>query len=292
MRWPLGGSTTLTWSTVDAASCVASGSWPTPGAIATSGTQAVTIATPGTNTYTLTCTNAAGASVVNSVTLTDAAPVAPTLTLTKSAINLGQPVGISWSSVGAASCAASGSWSGTLPASGSQTVIPATGGTDSYSLTCTNALGTSSASTASVTVAPPPVPPTLTLASSSITAGTSTTITWSSVNATACTASGTWTGALATSGMQTLTPTTAGTYTYTLTCSNSAGTSGATSVTLTATAAASSGSTGTLSGHSGGGAMDGITLLALAGLGMTGFCRVRRRVAVRTHVGRTHSGRA
>jgi Subtilase family len=287
----VGGSTTLTWSAVDAASCVASGSWPTPGGIATSGTQTVTIATPGTNTYTLTCTNAAGASVANSVTLTDTAPVAPTLTLTKSAINLGQPVGISWSSVGATSCAASGSWSGTLPASGSQTVIPATGGTDTYSLTCTNALGTSSASTASVTVAPPPVPPTLTLAKTSIAAGASTTITWSSANATACTASGSWSGTLATSGTQTLTPTTAGTDTYTLTCANSAGKSAATSVTLTVTAAASSGSTGTLTGHGGGGAMDGITLLALAGIGMTGFFRVRRRVAVRARAGRTHSGR-
>jgi hypothetical protein len=267
----INGSTTLTWSTVEATSCTASGSWPTSGAIATSGSQTVTITTAGTNTYTLVCTNAAGASSTNSVTLTDAPPVAPTLALSTSSIVLGQPTSITWASVGATSCSASGSWSGTLPVIGSQTVTPAAGGTDTYSLTCTNALGTSAASTASLTVAPPPAPPTLTLASSSIAAGASTTITWSAVNATACTASGSWSGTLATSGTQTVTPTAAGTDTYTLACANSAGTSAAASVTLTVTAAAK-----TVPGG-GGGALDGITLLALAGLGMTGFFRVRRR---------------
>jgi Subtilase family len=271
----LNGSSTLTWSTVEAASCTASGSWS--GAQPTGGTQAVT-ATSGTNIYTLTCTNAAGASASNSVTLTAAAPAAPSLILTTSSINLGQSVGVSWSSVGADSCTASGAWSGTLPAIGNQSVTPAAGGTETYSLTCTNALGTSSASTASVTVAPPPAPPTLTLASSSIAVGASTTLTWSSANATGCTGSGTWSGALATSGTETLTAVTAGTYPYTLTCANSAGTSQASSVTLTVTAA-STVSTGAASGGHGGGALDGMTLLGLAGLGMAGSIRARRRSA-------------
>jgi hypothetical protein len=276
----INGSTTLTWSTVEATSCTASGSWPTSGAIATSGSQTVTITTAGTNTYTLVCTNAAGASSTNSVTLTDAAPAAPTLVLSTSSIDLGKSVGISWSSVGATSCTASGAWSGTLPVIGSQTVTPAAGGTDTYSLTCTNALGTSAASTASLTVAPPPAPPTLTLASSSIAAGASTTITWSSVNAAACTASGSWSGTLATSGTQTLQPTSAGTDVYTLTCLNSAGTSQSTSVTLTVTAASGGGpSTGAVSGGHGGGALDGMTLMSLAGLAAAGYVRRRRRAA-------------
>jgi Subtilase family len=275
----LNGSTTLTWSTVEASSCTASGSWT--GAVPTSGTQTVTITTTGTNTYTLVCANAAGATATNSVSLTDASPAAPTLTLSASSIVLGQSVGISWSSVGATSCTASGSWSGTLPAIGSQSVTPAAGGTDTYSLACTNALGTSPASMASLTVAAPPAPPTLTLAATSIAVGASTTITWSSANATACTASGSWSGTLATSGTQTLKPTAAGTDTYTLVCLNGAGTSAATSVTLTVTAAASSGGSPTWTGHSGGsGAMDDITLLALAGLGMAGMFRGRRRAAL------------
>ncbi len=111
-----------------------------------------------------------------------------------------------------------------------------------------------------------PAAPTLTLAASSIVLGGSTTITWSAVNATGCTATGSWSETPATSGTQTLTPTAAGTDTYTLTCANSAGSSAATSVDLTVTAP----------GHSGGGGLDGITLLSLGGLGIGGFLRKRR----------------
>jgi hypothetical protein len=269
----LNGSTTLTWSTVEAATCTASGSWT--GTVATSGTQTVSIATAGTNIYTLTCANAAGATATNSVILTDASPAAPTLALSTSSIVLGQSSTIAWSSVGATSCSAAGSWTGTLPPTGSQTETPAAGGTSMYSLTCTNALGTSAASTASLTVAAPPPAPSLTLASSSIAVGASTTITWASAGATGCTATGSWSGALAASGTQTLKPTAAGTDTYTLTCANSAGSSAASSAALTVTAASS----GSLSftGHSGGGAMDDFTLLALASLGMAGVFRGRRR---------------
>jgi Subtilase family len=274
------GSSTLAWSTIEAASCTASGSWT--GTQMTNGTQTVTIAAPNsTNTYTLTCSNAAGATASSSVTLTDATPAAPTLTLSTAAINLGQSVGISWSSPGASSCTASGAWSGTLPAMGSQTVTPAAAGSDTYSLTCTNALGTSPAATAALTIAAPPAPPTLTLGASSIAVGASTTITWSSVNATSCSASGSWSGTLATSGTQTLRPTVVGTDTYKLVCANGAGTWVGSMVTLTVTAAASTSSgSPNWTGHSGGGgALDDITLLALAGLGMTGFFRMRRRAA-------------
>jgi PKD repeat protein len=76
---------------------------------------------------------------------------------------------------------------------------------------------------------------------------------------------------LATSGTQTLTPTTEGAYTYSLICSNAAGASAATSVTLTVTVAATA---ATLSGH--GGALDGLTLLALAALALAGWVRSRR----------------
>ena len=116
-------------------------------------------------------------------------------------------------------------------------------------------------------VAPPA--PTLTLAASSIASGSSTTITWSSANATGCTASGSWGGALAITGSQTLMPTAAGTDTYSLTCSNAAGASPVTSVKLTVTAAPSSG---------GGGGLDVLALLGLAGLGAARFYRLRPRV--------------
>jgi hypothetical protein len=263
---PVGGSTVLTWSSVDAASCTASGSWS--GSMAPAGSQPVTLPGAGTNTYTLTCTNASGISAVSSVTLTDVQPAAPALVLSTNSIFLGQSSTITWSSQNAASCTASGNWSGTLPPSGSQTLTPTAGGTDSYSLTCANTAGTSAPSEVSLTVTPPPAAPTLTLAASSIVIGASTTITWSSVDATGCTASGSWSGALATAGSQMVKPTAAGTDTYSLTCANAAGSSAASSVTLTVTAPSSGG----------GGGLDLLTVLGMAGIGIARMLRLRPRV--------------
>jgi hypothetical protein len=173
-------------------------------------------------------------------------PGAPALTLSASSVVAGKPVTITWSSIAATACTASGDWSGALKASGSQTLTPSAAGTDTYTLTCANKGGNSVASTATLTVTTAgavPAAPTLTLGAASIAAGTSTTITWSSSNATSCTASassasaGSWTGPQKTSGTQTLTPTSAGTYTYSLTCSNASGTSKPTAATLTVTAA-------------------------------------------------------
>jgi hypothetical protein len=265
---PVGGSTTLTWSTIDATGCTASGSWSN--AVAVNGSQPVTITGMGTNTYTLTCTNAAGTSATASVNLTDVAPAPPTLALSASSISFGQSSTITWSSANAASCTASGNWSGTLATSGSQTLTPTAGGTDTYSLTCTNAVGTSAISTVTLIVAAPPAAPTLTLAMTSIVVGSSTSITWASVNATSCTASGSWSGTLANSGTQTLMPAAAGTDTYTLTCTNAAGPSKASSATLTVTSPPSSGG--------GGGALGLLALLGLAGIGIARFFRLQARV--------------
>jgi Subtilase family len=262
-----GGSTTITWSTISATACTASGSWS--GTLAPNGSQTVTISGSATNTYTLTCTNAAGTTAANSVNLTDVAAVEPTLTLGTSSIYLGNSSTISWASANATSCTASGGWSGTLPASGSQLVTPAAGGVSTYSLLCTNSIGASAASAVNLTVTAPPAAPTLTLAATSIAMGSSTTITWSSTDATGCTASGSWSGALATSGSQTLKPTAQGTDTYTLACANAAGASPAASANLTVTAAPSSG---------GGGGLDMLSLLGVAGIGAARFFRLRPRV--------------
>jgi hypothetical protein len=83
-------------------------------------------------------------------------PAAPTLTLAQASIALGNSTTISWSSVNAVSCAASGSWSGTLASSGSQMLTPSVEGSDMYSLTCSNAGGTSTPSTATLSVTAPP----------------------------------------------------------------------------------------------------------------------------------------
>jgi subtilisin family serine protease len=63
----LGGSATLSWSAVNVGSCTASGSWSS--SKAPSGTVRVTPATTGTDTYTLSCSNAHG-SAQHSATLT------------------------------------------------------------------------------------------------------------------------------------------------------------------------------------------------------------------------------
>ena len=275
---PLGGTTTLTWTSIGASSCTAFGSAGTTdwsGVQAPSGSQTVTISTVGTNTYTLNCTDASGTiSGTSSVSLTDVVPAAPVLTLSNNAIDLGQSSMLTWSSANAAGCTASGNWSGSLPASGSQAVVPTAGGTATYSLTCANVIGSSAAGSASlaVTVPPPPAAPSLKLAANSITVGNSTTITWSSVDALDCTASGSWSGSVGTSGSQTLQPTAAGADTYTLTCVNDGGASPATSVKLTVTAAPSSG------GGGGGGGLDIWVLLGLAGIGAARFYRLRLRV--------------
>ena len=272
----VGGSTTLTWSTINATGCTASGAWS--GALAANGSQTVTVTTAATNQYNLTCTNAAGASGSNSVSLTAVAPAPPTLTISPTSIVLGESATISWTSSTATSCTASGSWSGPLPTSGSQVLTPVGVGSDTYTLACSNALGTTTAAPVTLAVAAPPAPvaPTLTLAATSITVGNSTTITWSSATATSCTASGSWTGPLASSGTQTLTPTAGGTDTYSLTCTNAGGTSPASTATLTVTGAVS---TGVSTSH-GGGAIDLLTLLGLAGVGLARILGRRRGVLI------------
>jgi len=80
------------------------------------------------------------------------APVAPTLTLASSSIVAGASTTLKWSSANSTGCTASGSWSGALASSGSQTVTPAAAGSDTYSLACVNAAGTSPTASVTLTV--------------------------------------------------------------------------------------------------------------------------------------------
>jgi len=265
----LGSSTTLTWSSIDASGCTASGAWS--GAQTTIGNIVVTPAAAGTATYTLTCVNAFGTSAANSINLTatsGTAPAAPTLTIDVNPIAVGVATRIFWSSVDATSCAATGSWSGTLLPQGNMLITPSVVGPETFTLTCSNAGGTSAPRSVTLIATPElaaPAAPTLKLAASSISASSSTTITWTSTNATSCAASGnantvalgSWAGTISASGSATETPVNAGTYTFILSCSNAAGTSPATTATLAVTAATDTG---------GGGALDLLTLLGLGAL--------------------------
>jgi hypothetical protein len=269
-----GSSTTLSWSTLDptSTSCTAAATPATnftPPTPAASGSVTVTPAAAGATVYTFTCTGAAGTSASNSVSLfatSGTPPVTPTLTLAASSVAVGKSTTISWSSATATSCTASGSWSGTLAAQGTQTITPAVIGTETFTLVCSNLGGPSAPVSVSLdataALAKPPAP-TLTLGVTSLSAQTSTTLTWSSVGATSCTATGNanadqsgWTGVLAASATFTITPETAGTYIYSLTCSNAAGNSPTSSVTLTVSLPKDTG---------GGGELDPASLLVLAG---------------------------
>jgi subtilase family protein len=263
-----GGSTTLSWSTIDASSCVASGGWT--GSQATSGSVTVTPTVAGPTAYTLTCSNTAGTSAAGSAVLfatSGAPPAAPSLSLSATSIRAGQSATISWSDT-ATNCTASGSWTGTLSASGDRTITPTAVGTETFTLICTNNGGPSAASSVTLTVTPEvavPPAPVLTLGETSVPADSSLSITWSSPTATSCIASGStnatssgWTGTLAASGTNSLTPVTEGSYTYSLACSNSAGTSPTATATLTVTAPKTIGS--------GGGALDVASLMGLAAL--------------------------
>ncbi len=169
----------------------------------------------------------------------DTALVVPTLALTATSIPLGKSATLTWSSIHATSCTASGGWSGAQAVGGSVVLTPSAAGTQTYTLTCANAFGTSAAASTTLTATSGAVPetPNLNLASSSVAVGKSTTIAWDSDGATSCTASGSWSGTLAPRGSMTIEPTAVGTETFTLTCSNLGGASAPASVVLTVTPA-------------------------------------------------------
>jgi hypothetical protein len=228
-----GSSVTITWTVSNnPTSCVAGDDWT--GTKAASGTQKVgPLNSIKTYSFKLTCTTAAGTSFDSATVMV--IPAAPVVTLSASPANLttGGSATLTWSATNSpASCTASGDWTGTKAASGTQsTGALNTVKTYSYSLTCKNAGGTGYANNIAVKVSNAPIPSVnLSINPISATTGGSATLTWSATNSPAsCTASGDWTGTKAASGTQsTGALNTAKTYTYVLSCSNSGGSASAT----------------------------------------------------------------
>ena len=154
-----GAGSLLSWSSSNSTSCYASGAW--------SGTQSlignITVSPSATSTYILNCTGAGGSasssSTVN-VTAPTPPPTAPptvTLTASPSAVNTGVSSTLTWNSTNATACSASGVWTGSKAASGTQAVTPTT--TSTYSLSCTGTGGTTTSSVTITVTAPPPPPP-------------------------------------------------------------------------------------------------------------------------------------
>ena len=213
-----GGSSTLTWSSSNATSCVASGDWT--GTKAVSGSNSTGALTAG-KTYTLACTGAGG-TVTRSASVSIAAPGAPTLSFAAAptSVKSGSASQLTWSTTNATGCSASGGWTGAKAKSGTQSTGALTSGA-SYTMTCSGA-GGSVSQTASVAIIPAPTL-SFTAVPATVQAGAATQLTWSATDATACTASGSWSGTKAASGTQSSGALNSNA-TFTLTCTGAGGT--------------------------------------------------------------------
>lgn len=132
---------------------------------------------------------------------------------------------LSWTSTNADICSASGNWSGSKNQTGSSNYSGITVGTFTYTLTCSNPIGSASDSVTVIVYNPPVVDlkvnnqdgPLTTVSPASFT------LSWISKDATSCTAlstDGIWTGNVIVTGSRSLNGVVTGTHTYTITCSN------------------------------------------------------------------------
>jgi sugar lactone lactonase YvrE len=150
------------------------------------------------------------------------------VTASATSLILGQSATLSWASADAASCTASGDWSGSKALTGNESVTPSAAGTTTYTLTCTQSVSgaTKSASVTITTVLPAPTV-SLSASASHIKPGDPVTLTWSSTTATSCTSTGAgWSGSQNPAGSVTLNPPD-GLQAYTLTCTGGGGTASA-----------------------------------------------------------------
>lgn len=173
-------------------------------------------------------TRVAGEAWVNGIEVTELGgstpPPVPTLTFsaTPSSVTAGHAATLSWSAQNAASCSASGAWSGSRAVSGSESTGSLTS-SRTYTLTCVGPGGTAQRSL-TVDVTPAAPAPTLTFSASpsTVSFGRSSTLSWSATNATTCVASGGWSGTRPTSGSASTGRLYSG-RSYTLRCTGSGG---------------------------------------------------------------------
>ncbi len=253
-----GGSTTLTWTTKNAKTCTASDAWS--GNKPLSGSEVISNITNQTK-FTLTCI---GESVDISTGISRLIEVrkqlSPNVVINSSpaSVESGQSTTLTWNSVNATTCTASGDWSGNKPLSGSEVIYNLTT-TKTFTLTCVGAGGSATNSTqVGVYVVDPVfcpegttgtypnciktvcptgttgiypncvfVPPTASLEfnanSTNLYFGGQTNLSWKATGVSLCEASGAWTGSKNTEANLTINIDFLGTKTYTLTCKNQGG---------------------------------------------------------------------
>lgn len=103
--------------------------------------------------------NVSGGGMTGSVSANDSTviniPPTVSLSVSPNPITLGSSASLTWSTTNAASCDASGAWSGTQSTSGMLSVSPASAGTIPYTLTCQSSSGTTVVATAMLTTSYP-----------------------------------------------------------------------------------------------------------------------------------------
>jgi hypothetical protein len=229
----VGTPVTLTWEVKDANNLTDTISIsPTVGTVTGTSTT-VTPATAGTVTYTLTATNSSGSStssVVVVVTSTLQPPVV-SLSTVSGTITLQGAVTLTWTESGATSLSID-QGVGTVPlTSDSVNTTPTVSGPITYTITATNAAGSTTSSVTVNVIAAQAAPtatvpyPRISAAGTGYTVGSPVTLNFSALGATSLSIDH---GVGAVTGTSTtVTPTTAGLNTYTLTASNGAGSASA-----------------------------------------------------------------
>lgn len=212
----VGDSTTLTWSAPEASSCTASGAWS--GTKTPAGSQSVTIDSVGYSYFYLSCTGPNGYGYAQAYVQGLQSTVS--LAASASTVGAGQTATLTWTTTYASTCTASGAWSGTKAASGSEVVTVGTLGVHDYTLTCSDP-GAAGSATASITGAAPAV--TFRAFPSKVEVGDTVTLSWETQYANECAASQDWSGSYGIAGSKTLTVSSSGVKNYTLTCSNAGG---------------------------------------------------------------------
>lgn len=194
-----GEEITLDWSTDRALSCEATGDWG--GNKSIDGSESVgPFSGTGSRTFNLVCSNDGGSST-DSVTVNVQEPEDVALTFSGPAtVNTGSLFTLEWTADNADACVASGDWSGSYPAQGSDTLSAGNNErTLQFTLSCSGA-GASDSRTVSVEVVEPdPVSVSLS-APAMVSVGDPIPLQWSSANADSCSASGSWGGARPVSG--------------------------------------------------------------------------------------------
>jgi uncharacterized repeat protein (TIGR03803 family) len=145
---PLGGYTSLTWTSSNAEHC--NGTSPSSfakGGLKTQGIKTIydSSTAGGDFVYAMTCTGPGGS--VNSSATLHVVPPAPTLTLSASPdpLPVNTTATLSWTTQYAASCVASGSWGGNKSHNGGSVgITKKSAGDYTYTLTCSNVTGSTS----------------------------------------------------------------------------------------------------------------------------------------------------